>query len=124
MDFKIDTKDTFTVISPIYATINAKLADELQNTCDQTRQNGSNNFIIDLSQVTSAEKDGIDGLIALHEHCYSNNESLVFTGTSPDLVKILKDEEADTLLNIAPKMIEAVDIISMEILERDLLGEE
>ena len=123
MDFKIDTKDTFTVITPTYATINAKLADELALTCEQARQNGSKNFIIDFQNATAFEKDGIEAFIVLHDECYSSEESLVLTGINPELTKILTDDEYD-LLNIAPRMIEAVDIISMEILERDLLSEE
>jgi hypothetical protein len=60
----------------------------------------------------------------MHEDSYSNSRSLVFTGIQSEVMKAMKEEELDLSLNIAPKMIEAVDIISMEILERDLLGEE
>lgn len=123
MDFKIDTKDTFTVITPTYTTINAKLADDLAVKCEEIRQNGSKNFIIDLQHATSLDKDGIEAFITLHEECYSSEESLVLTGINPELIKTLSDEEHDAL-NITPRMIEAVDIISMEILERDLLSEE
>ncbi len=124
MEFKIDTKETFTIITPITTTISANLADLLQRQCEETRQNGSNNFIIDLQQVNNADTDGIAALADLHELCYSRDESLVFTGINPELMKQFKEDEVDLLLNIAPKMIEAVDIISMEILERDLFGEE
>jgi hypothetical protein len=62
--------------------------------------------------------------VALHEECYGMGQSLVFTGIRPEVMNTLKQHEANQLLNIAPTMIEAVDIVSMEILERDLLSEE
>ena len=124
MDFKIDTKDAFSVISPATDTINAKMTVELYKKCAETRQNGSNNLIIDLSACENADTDAIEALLALHEESYANARSLVFTGINAPIMATLKEMEADMLLNIAPSMVEAVDIVSMEILERELLGEE
>ena len=124
MDFKIDTKDAFSVISPATDTINAKMTVELYKKCAETRQNGSNNLIIDLSSCENADTDAIEALLALHEESYANARSLVFTGINAPIMATLKETEADMLLNIAPSMVEAVDIVSMEILERELLGEE
>lgn len=124
MEFKIDTKETFTVITPQASHINAILAEALTNKCTEVRQNGSNNFVVDLNMADAADAEGINGLVQLHEDTYANNNSLVFTGISNNLMAALKENETDLLLNIAPKMIEAIDIISMEILERDLMSEE
>ena len=124
MEFKIDTKDAFTTIMPIETMINAILAGELRVKCEQMRQSGSKNFIIDLHHCTDIDKSAIPDLIAFYEECYSNEQSLVFTGVNKKVMAPLKEDEADLLINIAPSMIEAVDIISMEMLERDLLSEE
>ena len=124
MAFKIDTKDTFTIIMPIKGTIDAKMTGALQEKCVQVRQSGSKNLIIDFSNCTEMDKNAVEGLIGLHEDSYSREESLVFTGISKQGTAILKEHETDLLINIAPSMQEAIDIISMEILERDLFNEE
>ncbi len=124
MEFKIDTKDTFTVITPAAEAIDAKLADLLAKECALLRQKGSKNFIVDLQFAQTLNAEAIDMLADLNEDCYSSDESLVFTGITAPVMAVIKEHEADLLLNIAPKMIEAVDIVSMEILERDLLSEE
>ncbi len=124
MDFKIDTRDTFSVITPVAASITVNLTGALRAEMEKVRQSGSRHFIIDLQNCTSIDKDAIEKLIAIHEECYAMDTSLVFTGTGGQVIAALKEEEADMILNVAPKMIEAVDIISMEILERDLFGEE
>jgi hypothetical protein len=60
----------------------------------------------------------------LHEKCYTNEQSLVFTGINEEVNKELKAAEVDEVINIAPTVVEAIDIVSMEILERDLFNEE
>ena len=124
MNFKIDTRDTFTVITPETAEITVNFTGELQRRMEEMRQSGSQNFIIDLQHCTSLSADAIEQMIAMHEESYSGDASLVFTGVTGNVMAVLKENESDLVLNIAPKMIEAIDIISMEILERDLFNEE
>ena len=124
MEFKIDTKDAFSIIVPLATTIDAKLADAIAAECRILRQNGSNCYIIDMQNLDTAPAEAIKKLVMLHEYIYSQGGSLVFTGITTAFNAILKETETSLLLNIAPTMIEATDIVSMEILERDLMGEE
>lgn len=124
MDFKIDTRDTFSVITPVADQITANLAEELYITVQKMRQSGSQNFIIDFQQCPSIEPEAIPVLVQLHEESYSMGKSLVYTGVKGKILTAMREQEADLVLNIAPKMVEAIDIISMEILERDLFEEE
>ncbi len=124
MEFKIDTKDSFTIIMPAAGEINAKLTGALNEKCTEMRQSGSNNFIIDFQNCTDLDKSAIPGLLALHEESYGLEQSCVFTGINKQSMAVLKEDETDLLINIAPSMKEAIDIISMEILERDLFNEE
>jgi anti-anti-sigma regulatory factor len=124
MQFKIDTKETFTILAPQTALFDAQVAAKLAETCADLRRNGSANFIFDMGEVAQITPDAVTALIALHETLYAENQSLVITGTVSAVMAEFKQDEVDLLLNIAPKMAEAIDIISMEILERELLGEE
>lgn len=124
MEFKIDTKPTYLVITPVTNHLNANLADALRQKCRELTESGSHNFIIDLHNCLDADKESFAGIAALHEDCYNNAQSIVFTGLQDDVMSALKEEETNEVLNIAPKMAEAIDIISMEILERDLFNEE
>lgn len=124
MEFKIDTKDTFTIITPITDKINANLTGALVEKCIQTRQSGSSNLIIDLQNCKEIDKTTVPLLIKMHEDSYSQEHSLVFTHVSEKVMAVLKEDETDLLINVAPRMDEAIDIISMEILERDLFNEE
>jgi anti-anti-sigma regulatory factor len=124
MQFKIDTNAQYSVVRPDSGTIDKTYADDLAAILVGLRQNGSVNFVIDLQDVNDADAEGITDLIALHEDLYSHNQSIVFTMIPKSIMRNFKELEADTLLNVAPKMQEAIDIINMEILERDLWAEE
>jgi anti-anti-sigma regulatory factor len=124
MEFKIDTKETFAIISPIVALLNEHNVQELAQKCNDVRQNGSANIIISLSQVPQMDATVPSILEELHHMSYNNEESLVFTEYTSDILKVMKQSESDLIINLAPRMQEAIDIISMEILERDLWDEE
>lgn len=124
MKFKIDTKDTFTIIMPEEGQIDAKMTAALHEHCQEIRQSGSNNLIVDFQNCNEMDGTAVQGFVELHEESYSQDMSLVYTGISKQGINILKQDETDLLINIAPTMKEAIDIISMEILERDLFSEE
>lgn len=124
MDFKIDTKDTFTIITPLNEAIDAKMTGALGAKCEEMRQSGSNNFIVDLENCKTIDKTCVGELIALQGVSYDMDLSFVYTKANDEITKAIRDEDEDFIINLAPRMDEAIDIISMEILERDLFNEE
>ena len=124
MEFKFDTKPTYMVVTPVSAALDANLAVGLQQKMSELLGKGNNNYVVDLQHCVTTENANLDILAQIHDECYSNGNSLVYTGLQEDVLNALRDKELDESVNIAPTMQEAVDIISMEILERDLFGEE
>ncbi len=124
MEFKIDTKNNYTLICPSARLFNAILTGELRRIYIEIGQSGSQNLIIDLSNCISADPDALPALLQMHDDFYSNGHSLVFTGLADALLAGLKNKENEAIINICPTMAEAIDMINMEILERDLLSEE
>lgn len=124
MEFKIDTKSSFILITPIFNSLDAKLTASLREKARELTENAKSNFVVDLHNCIECNKSAFPGLAEMHEDLYSNDQSLVFTNIQPNVLQAFKAEEMDTAINIAPTQIEAVDIVNMEILERDLFGEE
>lgn len=124
MEFKIDTKPTYIVITPVSNHLDANLAASLRQKCNELTENGSDNYIVDLHNCLDADPKSFHLLTELHEDCYGNSSSLVFTGIQDNVMSELKKDETDSAINIVPTLQEAIDIVSMEILERDLFDEE
>lgn len=123
MEFKIDTKTNYTNIAPVSNRLDANLTAALRQKWNELRQMGSCNVIVDLHNCLQADNASLEALAALHDEFYSNRSSLVFTNLQDDVMRQLKAGD-ELPINIAPTMVEAIDIISMEILERDLFDEE
>jgi len=124
MEFKIDTKNTYTIITPVANRLDANLTAGLRQKWEELRQSGRANLIVDMHNCLEMDNQSLQGLYEFHTELYSSGESLVFTGLPDKLLRIFKEHEEEIPLNAAPTMAEAVDIVSMEILERDLLNEE
>lgn len=123
MNFKIDTKETYVIITPDFPELNEDMAVQLCQKINELIENGSQNFIVSLKNVNTAVVSSTAPLIELHQYVYNNNYSLVFTDLQESVMQMLKKEQVHLSLNLTPTFIEAIDIIHMEILERDLLGE-
>ena len=124
MTFKIDAKEQFTVITPQSCPLNAQLAAELAEQCKLLTQKGSKNFIVDVALCQEVHADFLEPFIELSAQQYELGHSFVIAHPANDVLHILKKEDAIDSLNYAPTFIEAIDIVNMEILERDLFAEE
>lgn len=124
MQFKFDTKSNHIVVIPQSIKLDANLTVALGAELDRMIAEGRKNHIIDMEHCCEADITALTELADLQVNCYSKESSLVFTGLHPDIYRAMKEHDLAEMLNIAPTMEEAVDIVSMEILERDLLGEE
>lgn len=120
MEFKIDTKENFSIIQAPALPLDANMAEGLAAKMEELTQNGSLNYIVDLEQVPTAGVDSLDGLSAMHESCYTQDKSLVFTQYNQAVLSVFREAGADDVLHMAPTMQEAIDIVSMEGLERML----
>lgn len=124
MEFKIDTKDIYTVLSPVTDRLDENLTASIEKKWTELVSEGAKNLIVDLQACTSCAPGIMDSLTQLHEKFYTQERSLVFTHLQAGVRKELQDHEYFDAVNFVPTMEEAIDIISMEMLERDLLAEE
>lgn len=124
MLFKLETKETYHIISTNFESLDEIMTDGLT---EYIKQNDSSlqNYIIDLNTVQHFDIKATNGLIALHDYVYHTlGGSIVFTLIQNNVLQTIKQERLHLTINITPTVIEAEDIINMEVLERDLLGEE
>lgn len=122
MKYKIDTREKFDIITPIYAQFDPILSDQLNELVDDSRENGRS-LLLDLERIQELSEENIRLLETLHHEMYQDNLSFVLCHIHTPCKQKIAEMELEHTLNMAPKLIEAIDIISMEALERDLLSE-
>lgn len=124
MEFKIDTKKTYTHIIPVTEQIDANLTEAIRQKWNNTGQSGSLNLIVDLQGINHVGENALDELRTLQEDFKKNRQSIVFMGLPEQHIAHFKSTGEEMAVNIVPSLAEAVDIVNMEILERDLFDEE
>lgn len=120
MKVKLDTKEKFHVITILETALTANMTEELERTFNDCIQNGVKNAILNLAQVAAIDLDTALKLCNMQQNSYENNHSLVFCCLQTDLEKWLDEQELLEIMNVTPTESEAMDIIQMEEMEREM----
>lgn len=121
MEVKIDTKEKFTVVTPIIPGLTANIAAELAAICSTQLLKEVKNVILNLSNLSIMEEEGANQLVSLQQRFYDANASFVICCLQPQVEQWLDTAEVLELLNVTPTESEAWDIVQMEEIERELL---
>jgi len=124
MNVKTETKEKFTVITPLVNPLTAIMTDELGELLLPYIQKDIPHLILRLSEVQTIEAEAVEILAGLQERFYENNCSFVICELQPLVQKAFEEKELLDILNITPTESEAWDIVQMEEIERELLNDE
>lgn len=123
MEFKIDTKEKILVIQPQISLLDANLADAFVKEVAGQPDLEGRNLILDMALVSNVDDAGVQAILTVYNQQYDNNLSCALTGLNNDLLGKIKAAD-ENVVNLAPTMLEAIDLVMMEDLERELLGED
>ena len=123
MNFKIDTREKFTMITPVSDFSSDNLTAEFKELVLPFLQHKTN-LVINLKNVGTVEEKLINEIAALQEKFYEQSTSFVMCELQPFVLSVIKELELDDVLNITLTETEAWDIVQMEEVERELLGDE
>lgn len=125
MNFKIDTKEKFHVISLIESEFSANMTDKLRDLFAEVTQNDVKHIILDLKIVEKMSPEAALFLVEEQKLAAQANRSFVICCLQTPVKGMLKSLDLLDSLNATPTESEAWDIVQMEEVERELLsGEE
>jgi anti-anti-sigma factor len=123
MNVKIDTKEKFTVITPNEVILAANMTAELPNLLLPYLQKDIPHVVLNMEAVTLIDENTADLLATIQQQFYEKNVSFVICNLQKPVEKLLDEKELLELMNITPTESEAWDILQMEEIERELLGD-
>ncbi len=123
MKFKIDTREKFTMITPDSDFSSDNLTAEFKELVASLLQHKTN-IVINLKNVVRIEEKIIKELAAWQKQFYEQHVSFVMCELQLPVQAIINQLDFDEVLNITPTETEAWDIVQMEEIERELLGDE
>jgi len=121
MEFKIDTKEKFTVVTPITSHLTANIAADLMQKCDDLLHQTIKNVVLNMGLVERIDENAVETIMNLQQQFYDNSASFVICNLTKQVDDQLEEMEIAEVLNITPTESEAWDIVQMEEIERELL---
>lgn len=121
MNYKIDTKEKFTVLSLLDPMLSSNLVPELADLIKKIGNKAPKNLVVNLTEVKEWEPSIMELFAQSQEEFYDNNTSFVLCCLSDDLQNALDLTEFSEIMNLTPTESEAWDIVQMEEIERELL---
>ena len=121
IQYQIDTKEKFNVITILNKDLSSNLVPELADLTSKWGNTPQKNLIINLQNVEKWDDSVIEQITISQGLFYEKNISFVICALSDELLDNLDKTEYAELLNMTPTESEAWDIVQMEEIERELL---
>jgi len=124
MNVKIDTKEKFTVITPIEPEITANMTVEFPDLLLSYLNNGIPHIVLNLQAIQYIDEEICKKIAGIQQQFYDNNFSFIICELQELPEAMLDKLQLLELMNITSTESEAWDIVHMEELERELLNDE
>jgi anti-anti-sigma regulatory factor len=121
MEVKIDTKEKFSVLTPLLPDLTVNIAASLEELCLKQLDQPVKNVILEMGHIINLEPAAAIKLAELQQQFYENSSSFVICGVSNEVEAVFESQELMDFLNITPTQSEAWDIVQMEEIERELM---
>jgi anti-anti-sigma factor len=123
MKFSIDKHEKYILIKLNESKLNSLVTPQLKSELILTNTEGQRNIILDLSQVKFADSSGLSSLLVGHRLCKNAEGSFILTGLNDAVTRLITISQLDNVLTVVPTTKEAIDLIFMEEIEKELKKE-
>lgn len=124
MQVKIDTKQKFHAITIIEPILSANMTAELDECLLPFLQNDVKNVILIVKDINELDDAAGEYLLKIQQTFYEQGASFVICELQSSVEDALDRAGILEMMNVTPTESEAWDIVQMEEIERELLGEE
>jgi anti-sigma B factor antagonist len=120
MKFEVIQKDKVAVIASKVEKLDALHAPELKSEIVMMNKEGHKNLIIDLTETRYIDSSGLSALLVGNRLCRDSNGTFVLCGLQDGVKKLIAISQLESVLKITPTQNEAVDLVYMEEVEREI----
>lgn len=123
MQVKTDTKEKFHAITLPGPELSATMTEELGECLLPYLQNDVKNVVLKLKDISNIDIAAAEKLVYIQQKYYENGASFVVCEVQKPVEDFLDNNELLEMMNVTPTESEAWDIVQMEEIEREMLGE-
>jgi len=123
MKFSIDKHEKYILLKLNESKLNSLVTPQLKSELIMTNTEGQRNIILDLSQVKFADSSGLSSLLVGHRLCKNAGGCFILTGLNDAVSRLVTISQLDSVLSVVRSNEEAIDLIFMEEIEKELKKE-
>jgi anti-anti-sigma factor len=124
MNFEIEKKENYAVVRVKVEKLDSQISPSLKSELVVLNADEFSNIIIDLTDTRYCDSSGLSAILVANRLCKNSGGTFVLCGLQRSVSKLISISQLDTILNITPTFEEAVDLLAMESIEKDLGTEE
>lgn len=124
MNFKVSNEEKYSLVHAQVEKLDSMNAPDLKSELVFLNKSDIKNVIINLDQTRYCDSSGLSALLVGNRLCKNAGGTFVITGLQSTVKKLISISQLDSVINITPTVNEAIDLIMMEEVERDLGKEE
>jgi anti-sigma B factor antagonist len=121
--FEIDRQEKYSLIHIKVEKLDSNVAPALKSELVVLSSDGVRNMIIDMSETRYCDSSGLSSILVANRLCKNANGSFVLTGLQEPVKKLIAISQLDSILSIAPSIVESIDLLIGEEVERDMENE-
>lgn len=123
MNFTVEKEEKHAQVTSKVEKLDSLTAPDLKSELVLLVKTGYRNIAVDLSSARYCDSSGLSALLTGNRMCKEAGGVFVLAGVQPSVQKLISISQLTSVLNIVPTANEAVDLIMMEEIDREL-GEE
>jgi anti-anti-sigma factor len=124
MKYTLDKQEKYTLFQLEEDNLNSLISPNLKSEFVFLSNEGVRNLIFDLSKVRYVDSSGLSAILTANR-LWKDQGIFVITGiVHPAVVKLIEISRLESVLQIIPTVMESIDFIFMEEIEKELSGEE
>jgi anti-sigma B factor antagonist len=123
MKYTVDKHEKYVVLKLNEPKLNSLVTPQLKSELILINTEGQRNIVLDLSLVKFADSSGLSSLLVGHRLCKNADGVFIMVGLNDAVARLVTISQLDNVLTIVPSTEEAIDLIFMEEIEKELKKE-
>jgi anti-sigma B factor antagonist len=123
MKFSVDKHEKYILVKLNESKLNSLITPQLKSELILINTEGQRNIILDLSLIKFADSSGLSSLLVGHRICKNADGLFILCGLNDAVSRLITISQLDNVLSIVPTCEEAIDLVFMEEIEKELKKE-
>jgi anti-anti-sigma factor len=123
MKFTVGKHEKYVLLKLNESKLNSLVTPQLKSELILINTEGQRNIIMDLSQIKFADSSGLSSLLVGHRLCKNATGVFILSGLNEAVARLITISQLDSVLSIVPTTEEAIDLVFMEEVEKQLKKE-